>query len=198
MSAIAQKPFSEKHFLLEVSRKWTEAIKLGRWDNALSVLDRVLDELSRQEVEQQDFRPHIHVLKSVTYSQQRQWRLAVKSCVEALKIDPQSTTAWGQLGSVLLKAGKVRTAASCFQRELELAKSRYLVPDFRGDKSGVMSAYVALANTKNILGKKEEAMRLLREALEVSCGDRMIQEMITKLEASDTGNDFASALRHNS
>lgn len=169
----------------KVISRWSESIDLENFDDALAILDTALIKLPQHNDEQPKYlQPHLYVLKGITYGRRDQWRLAVKSCVQALRIDSENRSAWSQLGRILLKIRKANQSVGCFQRALTIEQS--FQSSFQlGDQSGIVRAYFDLARARNALGDTAEAIYLLRKALEISPGDTKVTVMLRRIEESD-------------
>lgn len=128
---VGKPKWAEKCFLkgndpmAEIVEEWSADVRRGEFDSAISILDDALIKLSQQNKENSEYLHAIfHFLKGSTYGQKNQLRLSIVSYITAIRINPELSDAWAQLGHILEKNGKSRWAANCFRKEREISIKR--------------------------------------------------------------------------
>jgi tetratricopeptide (TPR) repeat protein len=111
-------------------------------------------EANRQLIEKHKDNPDFHVLLGALVYMRGDKVMATQAFMRALQLNPQSASAWLNLGNVFYDMGEFRKAAIYFQRAIAL-------------KADYAKAFVNLANTLVHLGAHAPALQFYDRAIEL-------------------------------
>ncbi len=124
----------------------------GRFQDALKELQRGMGEKSCDLESQLFYKcdPEVYNLMGVIYLNLKDWKKAEESLSRALKIDPNFSEAYNNLGLLFLLQGKYQTAISYFEKAI----ANPLYTNAHSAKTNMAQAYY-------LLGDKEKALEIL-------------------------------------
>lgn len=97
----------------------------------------------------------IHNNKEIIYTESGQYERAIFFCKEAIRLDPESSTAYDSLGNVYVKLGEYKEALNSFKKAVELDSKN-------------ATAYHNLGTVYCVLGYYQQAIDFFERALEIN------------------------------
>jgi len=141
-------------------------VNVGAIYNDMGQYEKAIDPLKRSVGIRASYPGYVNL--GMAYAGLKRWADAVNAYQEAIKIDPQPSVTWGDLGTALYDSGQKSESVKPFRKAIELSLEELKV---NPRDPLVLSS---LAGYYSMLGDRQHALAYLKQALEYGRNDKEI------------------------
>jgi len=153
--------------VIQIAPDWYGTyVNIGAIYNDMGQFDKAIDPLKKSIAIRASYPGYVNL--GAACAGLRQWTDAVAAYQDAIKIDPQPSVTWGNLGTTLYYSGQKDAFAKANRKAIELALDELKV----NPRDPVVLS--ALAGYYSMLGDRQHALAYLKQALEYGRNDKEI------------------------
>jgi eukaryotic-like serine/threonine-protein kinase len=153
--------------VIQIAPDWYGTyVNIGAIYNDTGQFEKAIDPLKRSIAIRSSYPGYVNL--GMAYTGIKKWTDAVNAYQEAIKIDPQPSVTWGNLGGALYYSGQKEASGKPYRKAVELSLEELKV---NPNDPLVLSS---LAGYYSMLNDRQHALEYLRQALEHGRNDKEI------------------------